>query len=360
MMNTAAGITGVQAVLIAADLAAVIGKTLKIKTGSIIATLIVILVVALLALGAFAYLQWCKRLFVKIFGRTKPMPKVDRSPKEIDQSTIYGRGRNWFYTNRNEYINVRIDSFDKTKLSGYFRPAADRSARFAVILLHGWNEHPSEMAAYARLMMRQMECHVLIAHQRAHGMSGGKYCTFGIYESVDLLRWMEFIKQQVGHDCKIFVVGRSTGAVTALLSAQQPEFPSNVAGIIADCPFDTLEHVLLNQSRKRYNFEFKLPLKTVDTILNKKFGFGMDKCDAAIHAGRIRVPVLVFQAGDDTVAPPEGARRIYDNIKTPKRLVAVDHAAHVMCYDKAPAVYEREVRKFVEQCVVRLVSRGQM
>ena len=92
----------------------------------------------------------------------------------------------------------------------------------------------------------------------------------------------------------------------------------------------------------------------------RTFGFGIDKCDAAIHAGRIRVPVLVFQAGDDTVAPPEGARRIYDNIKTPKRLVAVDHAKHVMCYEKAPAVFEREVRNFIEQCVVRLVSKGQM
>lgn len=360
MTGAAAVITAYRATVIASVASDLVRSVLKIKTGSLIATLVVVLVILLIALGAFAYLQWCKKLFVRIFGRPNPMPRVDRSPKEIDQSTIYGRGRNWFYTNRNEYINVRIDSFDKTKLSGYFRPAADRSAKFAVIFLHGWNEHPSEMAAYARLMMRQIECHVLIAHQRAHGMSGGKYCTFGVYESVDLLRWMDFIKQQVGHDCKIFVVGRSTGAVTALLSAQQQEFPSDVAGIIADCPFDTLEKVLLNQSRKRYNFEFKLPIKTVDTILNKKFGFGMDRCDAAIHAGRIRVPVLVFQAGDDNVAPPEGARRIYDNIKTPKRLVAVDHAQHIMCYEKAPAVYEREVRKFVEQCVVRLVSRGQM
>lgn len=336
------------------------GLLLAINTKSIMITLIVVLVMAAIALLFLMYMQFCKRLFVKIFGRPKPMPKVDRSPKEIDQSTIYGRGRNWFYTNRNEYINVRIDSFDKTKLSGYFRPAADRSTRFAVILLHGWDEHPSEMAAYARLMMRQIECHVLIAHQRAHGMSGGKYCTYGIYESVDLMKWIEFIKRQVGHDCKIFIVGRCMGAVSALIAAQQQEFPSDVAGIIADCPYESLEKVLLNQSRKRYNLELKMPLKTVDTIMNKKFGFGMDKCDAAIHAGRIRVPVLVFQAGDDTVALPEGARRIYDNIKTPKRLVAVDHAKHMMCYEKAPAVYEREVRKFVEQCVVRLVSRGQM
>lgn len=331
-----------------------------LKTKSIITTLLILLAVVVVALLFFVYLQWCKKLFVRIFKRPQPMPKVDRSPATIDQSTIYGRGKNWFYTNRNEYINVRIDSFDKTKLSGYFRPAADRSAKFAVILLHGRDEHPSEMAAYARLIMRQIECHVLIAHQRAHHMSGGKYCSYGIYESVDLIRWIEFVKRQVGHDCKVFVVGRGMGAVTALLAAQQQEFPSNVAGIIADCPYESLEAVLTNEAIKKYNNKMKLPMSMVDRIMNKKFGFGMDKCDAAVHAGRIKIPVLVFQAGDDTVAPPEGARRIYDNIKTPKRLVAVDHAKHVMCYEKAPAVFEREVRTFIEQCVVRLVSRGQM
>ena len=229
-----------------------------------------------------------------------------------------------------------------------------------MILLHGYNEHPAEMSAYARLMMRQVQCHVLITHMRAHCMSGGKYCTYGLYESVDLMKWIEFIRFQVGHDCKIFIFGRSMGADAALLAAQQREFPDNVAGIIADCPFESLEKVLLNEGKKRYNFNMAMPVRTINQILKKKFGFDINRCDAAVHAGRIRVPVLVFAAGDDNVCLPDGARRIYDNIRTPKRLVVIDHAKHIMCYDKAPAVYEREVRKFVEQCVVRLVSLGKM
>ncbi len=322
--------------------------------------LIVILVLLVGALAYLAYLRFTKKLFVTAFRRPAPMPKVDRSPSKIDQSTIYGRGRNWFYTNRNEYINVRIDSFDKTKLSGYFRPSHDRSTKFAVLLMHGYNEHPTEMAAYARLMMRQIECHVLIAHERAHGMSGGKYCTYGVYESVDVTKWIDFLKMQVGNDVKIFIVGRSMGAVASLLAASQPEFSENVAGIIADCPYDSLEDVLLDAGKRRYNFDMKFPLRTVDKIVHKNLGFHIRACDASVNAGRIKVPTIIFAAGDDQVASPEGARHIYDNIRVPKRLVMVDHSKHIMCYNDAPSTYEKEVRKFVEECVFRLVSQGKM
>lgn len=329
----------------------------KLTIAVILLVLLFFLAVATLYLG---YLTVCRKLYVKIFKRPKPMPQVDRSPSKIDQSTVYGRGRNWFYTNRMEFVNVRIDSFDKVRLSGYFRPSADRSSRFAVILLHAYDEHPSEMSAYARLLMKQIQCHVLIAHGRAHLMSGGKTCTYGLYESVDLIRWIDFVRQQVGNDCRIFIMGRGLGASTALLASQQKDFPENVAGIIADSPYEQLETILENKIKAHYKLDGRLFLSSVRRMAIKRKGLDIRLCDTAVHADRTRVPVLIFQGGNDDVTPPEGSKRIYDNIRAPKRLVQVDHAGHLMCYDKSPAVYEREVRKFVEECVVRLVSIGRM
>ena len=100
----------------------------------------VLLTVLAIALIMLLYQRMCNRLFRRIFARKAPVPRVDRSPIKIDQKTVFGRGKNWFYTTRAEYINVRIDSFDGTKLSGYFRPSADRSTRFAVILLHAYQQ----------------------------------------------------------------------------------------------------------------------------------------------------------------------------------------------------------------------------
>lgn len=322
--------------------------------------LLVLLIVILVFVLILGYMSWRAKLFREIFLRKHPVPKVDRSPVKIDQDTVFGRGRNWFYTTRAEYINVRINSFDNCKLSGYFRPSADRHAKFAVILLHAYDEHPSQMAAYARLMMRQFECHVLITHLRAHQMSGGKHCTYGLYESVDLTRWIEFIKRQTGADTRIFIVGRGIGATAALLAAEQPDFSSNVAGMIIDSPLASLEELLERKGKERYKMNMSFMIKSLDKTSREILHAGIYTCDVTRNANRIRVPVLMFCAADDDVTTPDSIREIYDDLMCQKHMVTVDRAKHLMCYNSAPAAFEREVRKFVEHCVVRLVSIGKM
>ena len=322
--------------------------------------LLALLLILIVFTAVVFYQTFCSRAFRYVFARKAPVPKVDRSPVKIDQKTVFGRGKNWFYTTRTEYLNVRIDSFDGTKLSGYFRPSADRSSRFAVILLHAYDEHPTETAAYARLMMRQMQCHVLIAHMRAHQMSGGKYCTYGLYESVDLMKWIGFIKRQVGEDARIFIVGRGIGATAALLAAEQSDFPTDVAGIIADSPLASLQDHVRYAVKAKYGISIQMVINSLDKRFSEKLNAGFGACDVIRNAARIRVPVLLFSGADDEITTPDSIREIYDDLRCQKRLIAVDRAPHLMAYDKAPATVEREVRNFIEHSVVRLVSIGKM
>lgn len=331
-----------------------------VATGTITMILLIVAFVLLLALLVLTYFSICKKFYREVFYRPQPMPAVDRSPANIDQSTVYGKGKNWFYSHRMEFQNVSIEAFDKVHLAGYYRRSFDMNSKFVVILLHGYNEHPAEMSAYARLLMKQIQCHVLIPHLRAHHMSGGKMCTYGLYESVDLMKWIEFCKVQAGDDCRIFILGRSMGATTALLAAQQKEFSPNVAGIIADCPMESLENVALDIFRRRYKFDGRIFYNQIRKTALTKRGFDINMCDCAIHADRIRVPVLIFQGGEDHITEPASTKRIYDNIRSAKRMVVVDHADHLMSYDKSPATYERETRKFIEECVVLLVRKGRM
>ncbi len=333
-----------------------------LKISLVTVYVIVLLVLLLLLAGCLVilYIAIGNRLFATTFYRKEPMPTVDRSPLEIDQSDVIGRGRNWFYTNRMEFLNVRVTAFDGVKLQGYYRPSFDRECRNVVILLHGYNEHPSMVSAYAKLIMTKIQCHVLIIHQRAHCMSGGKYCSYGLCESVDLNSWIEFCKKQAGPDIRIFIFGRCMGAVTALLAAEQDGFSENVAGIIADSPYDKFSRPLLDLGKRRYKVNLSIFYKWMKRCVALRFNFDIDKCDCALGADRIKIPVLLFHGEKDHIVDPESSKQIYDRIRSPKRMVIIENADHMESYIKAPSLYEKEVENFIEQCVIRLVKLGRM
>lgn len=41
-------------------------------------------------------------------------------------------------------------------------------------------------------------------------------------------------------------------------------------------------------------------------------------------------------------------------------MVIVNNAKHMECYERSQAMYEREVQKFIESCIVRLVKIGRL
>ena len=332
----------------------------SVVTAVLVAVLIVLLTVLIVGGLLVLYMSYTDKIFKKVFRRPKPLPQVDRSPKKIDRSTITGRGKNWFYTFHNEWLGVRTTSFDGCQLSGYYRPSSDRSCRNMVILVHGYDESPAEMAAYARLMMRKVQCHCLITHMRGHGMSGGKNFTWGLMESVDLDAWFAFTRRRLGNNCRIYLVSRGAGATACLLAAQQREFDRCVCGIIADSPMASLNAFLRTTLPGSTKMSPEWIIGRIRNLAKRDFGFDINRCDAAAHAGSIKVPVLIFQGGEDDITRPTDTREIYDNLRCRKRMVIVNNAKHLDCYEKSQAMYEREVQKFIESCIVRLVKIGRL
>ena len=329
-------------------------------TAVLVAVLIVLILILVGGVLFALFLSYSDKIFKKLFQRPRPLPQVDRSPKKIDRSTITGRGKNWFYTFHNEWLGVRTNTFDGCRLSGYYRPSSDSTCRNMVILVHGYDESPAEMAAYARLMMRKVQCHCIMTHMRAHGMSGGKTFTWGLMESVDLDAWFEFTKRRLGNNCRIYLVGRGAGATACLLAAQQKGFDECVCGIIADSPMSSLTSFLKATLPQTTSISPDWIIGQIRRNAQHKYKFDINRCDCALHASAIKVPVLIFQGGEDNITPPSGSREIYDNLRSRKRMVIVNNAKHMECYERSQAMYEREVQKFIESCVVRLVKIGRL
>jgi fermentation-respiration switch protein FrsA (DUF1100 family) len=288
------------------------------------------------------------RAFHHIFDRPFPRPVVDRSPQKIDQSNTYGKGRNWFYTNRMDFLDITITAYDGVKLSAYYRPAERKDSKQLVILLHGWRDHPSVMGTFAQLYLQKTDCHVLILHMRAHGMSTGRYIGYGLSDSQDLISWIQYMRKILPKPLRIVCHGWSMGAATVLLAAGSGRMPKEVKCIIADSSYSSLISQVAGMMRQKYHFAPGFLLREISRITRKHVGFGMEKISPVSKAGKIKIPVLLVHGADDSFVPPSNSDEIFQRIHSRKRLLYIEGADHVMAYDVASATYSNEIDRLLE------------
>jgi len=317
-----------------------------LPTGVIL--IIIIVVLLLLAAGLAAVLIYSRalRTAYRIFARPEPRPPYDKSPLTIDQNTIYGRGQNWFYCNRLDILDWQMTAFDGIKLYAYFIPAEKKTTKDVVILLHGYNQHPSIMAAYAQLHREKRDCHILIPHLRAHGMSGGKFVGYGLFDSQDIVMWMQYLETRLGPDLEIILHGHSMGAATAIMTAGSGIAPDTLAGVIADSSFDSLDKLLAYLQARDHKFFVRQFLMLVSSIAKKRFGFPIEKDSPESVAANIRVPVLLFHGTEDALVPSYMSENIYDRIRAPKRICLMEGSKHCNAYNDAPEKYSAEIDRF--------------
>ncbi|NLW88296.1 MAG: alpha/beta fold hydrolase [Clostridiaceae bacterium] len=305
----------------------------------------------LAGLGLMIYI-FALKTYHQIFDRPYPRPPYDKSPLKIEQKTMIGRGKNWFYTNRMDFSDIQITSFDRIKLAAYYRPPENKKNRALIVLIHGWKDHPSDMGAYAQMILNHTDCHILIPHLRAHGMSKGRFIGYGLYDSQDILFWIRFMEKRLEGPLKIILYGRSMGAVTALLAAASNKTPASVCGVIADSPFDSLEKQIQSVVKKRFHFRGRLLTNLVGNIARKRIGFPIKKAVVSPVAGRIKIPVLLLHGAEDQFVSLTMSEGIYNRLNCPKRMVIFDNAGHLNGFDVSPRQYSDEIKKFLRVCKV--------
>lgn len=321
---------------------------------STVSFLIIIgIILLLLGIAFFGVLfLLSKHAFHVIFDRPFPRPAYDRSPMEINQDTIYGRGQNWFYTNRLDFKDLTITSYDGLELFAYYRPAEKSETRLLVVLIHGWRDTPAQMAAFAQMYLEKADCHILIPHLRAHGMSMGDYIGYGLPDSQDILMWTEYMENHLPPHMSILYHGWSMGAATALIAAESGHLSHSVVGLVVDCPYDSLENQIQYIIRRKYHFAPGILLRTVSRITEKNLGYSIKMISPIARAGKIEVPVLIIHGTDDTFVPNSMSAALYDAISSPKRIVFVQGADHIMSFDVAPSTYSSELDHFLRICKI--------
>jgi predicted alpha/beta-fold hydrolase len=89
----------------------------------------------------------------------------------------------------------------------------------AVIVLHGVGDNRLGVAGYGAWLVRNHYT-VLLPDARAHGYSGGDLATYGLKESDDVHRWVDWIEANDRPNC-VFGFGESMGAAQVLESLKK-------------------------------------------------------------------------------------------------------------------------------------------
>lgn len=302
-----------------------------------------LLVVAVLGLAVVLIAYACYR---KAFYNPRVKNK-DPEQIEIPNGEIYEPFRevmtDWVrWTRSLTHEKVEIRSHDGLRLQGKYYEYAPGAPM--ELMFHGYRGDAERDLSGGVARCFALGRSALIVDQRSCGDSRGKTITFGIYEHLDCLRWVEFAVSRFGPDCKIILTGISMGASTVLMAAGKP-LPENVMGVLADCGFTSAKEIMFEVIRQM-GLPPKISYPFVKLGARLFGGFDLDSGSAIEAVGKIQVPVIFYHGQRDDFVPCSMSEKLYAACNAKKRLVMVPDAGHGLAFPVDQQGYLQSLGEF--------------
>ena len=288
-------------------------------------------------------------VFVVACVRRKDLPWLVED--EI-KKTSYGKYYD-FIVSSNRWLkehnaeDVYIKSDDNLKLHGLWIPA--NNPRGTVLFAHGYRSTMLVDFGLAFDYYHNQGMNLLVPEQRCHGLSEGKFITFGVKESKDMLRWIAYHNEVYG-DFSMLLSGLSMGASTMLYLADQ-NLPSNVKGIIADCGFTSPWDIISVIFKRVIHLPDTPTLVVTDLIAKLCAGFGLKEKDTRRSLLKSRLPVFLVHGTDDGFVPCEMTRQGYEACSSAKQLLLVEGADHGVSFLIAKDRYTEIINEFLDRYI---------
>lgn len=254
----------------------------------------------------------------------------------------YEAGKEWCRKQKMQDCYIR--SRDGLRLHGSYLPA--REAKRDLILCHGYKG--SGFGDFARIagFLHENGCNLLFIDERCCGLSEGEYITFGAREQYDVRDWAFYISEKNKGKLPIYLFGESMGAASVLMASGHG-LPGEVAGLIADCGFQSMKGQLREIAAGWFHLKWiELLLLRVDLFCGLLAGFHMKEADTARAMETNKRPVLFFHGEKDTYVLPENTLQNYRRCRAPKELVVVPEARHLCSAYEEPGLYREKLLAF--------------
>lgn len=238
---------------------------------------------------------------------------------------------------------IEIKSHDNLKLKGVYYPN-EKSSNVTVICVHGYTSHAEREWAFPGLFYLSLGYNVLIPYQRAHGMSEGKYISFGALEHLDMLEWVRKINE-MNPDDRIIIHGLSMGGGIVLDLTDKDM--KNVKGIISDAPSVSIKGFFENISREVFKKNAEKIAFHAIAKFEKEFNTDINEFECVDIVSRSKYPILL-SAGSN-----ENMEELFEEIKNANPnmtdIIILSGCNHGNGMYKQTELYQKAIREFIDK-----------
>ena len=244
--------------------------------------------------------------------------------------------------------DLYIKSSDGLMLHGLWVPA--EFANGTMILVHGYRS--SQLIDFGMVLAyyHNEGYNLLLPEQRCHGKSEGRYITFGVKESDDILRWIEYHNFAFG-EYAVVLCGLSMGASTILYLADE-QLPRNVRGMIADCGFTSPREIISTVYKTVTHLPPGPSILVADFFVRIFAGFRLSQKDTRVTLSKNRLPILLIHGLNDDYVPCEMTKEAYNACSGNKEILLVEGAGHAVSFLVDQARYKAAVDKLLNKIIL--------
>ena len=286
-------------------------------------------------------------VFYKACVRWKEMPWLVQEEIEKTKYKKYAElirlSHDWLCQHKAQ--DVYTQSRDGLKLHALWVPA--ENARGTVLFAHGYRSTYLVDFGGAMDLYHRQGFNLLIPDQRSHGKSEGKYITFGVKESKDMLCWLAYHNANFGN-FPVLLSGLSMGASTMMYLADEP-LTDNARGFVVDCGFSSPYTILDSVFRSVTHLPGWLCLWATNIFTKLFAGFGLREKDSRKTLAKNRLPIIMVHGKADDFVPCAMSEEAYGICTGEKQQLFVEEAGHGLSFLVDKEAYVAAVNAFIEK-----------
>ncbi len=239
--------------------------------------------------------------------------------------------------------NWQITSHDGVKLHALYYPGKSNKT---MIWVHGYTSHAERESAFPGLFYLSLGFNVLIPYQRAHGISEGKYISFGALEHLDMMGWVDKINE-LHPDGSILIHGLSMGGGIVLDIATKEM--KNVKCLIADAPSMNIEGIFRNVARSVFKKGHEKVAEFSLRRYQKEFGCDAAEFDRLKNIAQGRYPLLLSAGSEEN--QNEILYAVKDRNPAETEILILPGCNHGNGMYKQTQMYQSAIGEFIEKYI---------